>query len=93
MNMLKKWAENYHKVLDDPESEEADAAREAYKATEEQMHVLSKSARKVLRLRYLEGASWAGIGKLLGMRAKWAEDVARSAERTLAALETPKKPN
>ena len=85
MEMLKQWADNYHKVLkctDDTEG--ADEALGAFKVADAYVRTLTKAQQKVLRLRYLEGAGWLGIGRLFGMSADWAK---RTAAEGIAHLE------
>lgn len=74
LKLLEDWAENYLKVLkSDGETEGVASALGAYKVTEAYVHALPKMQQKVLRMRYLEGGSWDGIGRLCGMDATWAK--------------------
>lgn len=87
MKLIDEWVKNYRILLNcDAETEDIDVIHAAYKAAEAYMQILPKAQRKVLRLRYLEGASWEGIGRLMNMRAEWAKNAAETAICTLEQL-------
>ena len=74
LQQLETWGANYRKVLKcDEETEGVAAALGAFKVWEAYVNALPKVQQKVLRLRYLEGASWEGIGRLLGISEQWAK--------------------
>lgn len=50
------------------------------------MRTLAKVQQKVLRLRYIEGASWEGIGTLFNMNAEWAKRTAAEGMNKLEQL-------
>lgn len=77
MKLLDQWAENYRKVLTCSErTEGVDAALGIFKVADAYVRTLTKAQQKVLRFKYLEGASWEGIGRMFGMNAEWARKTA-----------------
>lgn len=87
MKLIDDWAKNYRILLTcDPDTKGIDAVTAAYNAAEAYLRILPKAQQKVLRLRYIEGASWEGIGRLMNMRADWAKKTADTAISTLQGL-------
>lgn len=92
LEKLKEWGENYRKVLKcDEDTEGVASALGMHKMWDAYLHALPKPQQKVLRLRYLEGASWEGIGQLLGMDARWAKWTAAEGIANLERLLELKK--
>lgn len=85
LEMLDKWAENYKTILTSGEDID-ESVLAAYKDTDAYVRTLPKVQQKIIRLRYLEGASWEGIGHLMSLRPEWVMKHAKQAIRALMTL-------
>ena len=87
LKFLDEWAKNYRILLTcNADTDGLAATMAAYQAAEAWLRILPKAQQRVLRLRYLEGASWDGVGKLMNMRTDWARKTAETAIGVLKEL-------